>query len=81
MVTFCTLLTAVVVTVKLALVRPAGTVTWDGTLAFPLLPRSVTGVPPEGAADTRLTVQDVLDPPATEAGAHRTEETAGCVTP
>ena len=80
-VTFCALLTVVVVTVKLVLVRPAGTVTCDGTLAFPLLLLSVTGVPPDGAAETRLTVQDVLDPPVTEPGAHATEATAGCVTP
>lgn len=79
--TFCALLTVVVVTVNVALVRPAGTVTCDGTLALALLLLSVTGVPPDGAADTRLTVQDALDPPVTVVGVHTTEETAGCVTP
>ncbi|HLM99048.1 MAG TPA: hypothetical protein VK335_07190 [Bryobacteraceae bacterium] len=37
----------------------------------------VTGVPPEGAADVRFTVQDVLDPPVKVAGVHTTEETPG----
>ena len=55
MLTLCTLVTAVVVTVKDALVRPAGTVICDCTLASALLVLSVTSVPPDGAADTRFT--------------------------
>ena len=73
----CTLVTLVVVTVKPALMRPAGTVTCAGTLASALLLCSVTVVPPEGAAAVRFTVQDALDPPVTLAGVHTTEETPG----
>ncbi len=77
MLAFCELATVVVVTVKLVLVRPAGTVTCDGTPAFALLLARVTGVPPVGAAETRFTVQFTLDPAVTVVGLHTTEETPG----
>jgi hypothetical protein len=40
-------------TAKLALDRPAGTVTWPGTIAFGLLLERLTGVPPLGALPVR----------------------------
>ena len=64
-----------VVTVKVALVEPAGMVTLDGTLAAPgwLLVR-LTTVPPEGAALGRLTVPVAGVPPATLVGLTLNEE-------
>jgi hypothetical protein len=45
-----------VLTVKVALVAPAGTVTLDGTLANVLLLLNPTVLPPEGAAALKVTV-------------------------
>lgn len=45
-----------VLTVKLALVAPAGTVTLDGTVAAPLLLERKTCAPPAGAGPVRVTV-------------------------
>ena len=50
------------VTLKLAEVAPAGTVTAAGTLRTGLLLDSTTLVPPEGAALVRVTVQALLAP-------------------
>jgi hypothetical protein len=72
--------TAVVVTENAVLVRPAGTVTCADAAAAALLLAIVTGVPPEGAAAARLTVQETLDPPVTLAGEQTSDETAGWVT-
>jgi len=80
MLALCVPLTATVVTVNVALVRPAGMVICPGTLAFALLLVSVTGVPPEGAAAARFTVQDAFNPPVTVVGEHTREATPGCVT-
>ena len=86
-------LTALVLTGKVALVAPAGTVTLDGTLAAPLLLESVACAPPAGAAPLSVTVpvEDCV-PPTTLVGFSVSEETVGsaggitvsvavCVTP
>jgi len=67
-----------VVTVKLALVAPAGTVTLAGTLAESgrLLER-VTTLPPDGAAFGSVTVPVAGLPPLTLAGLTVNEERAG----
>src|SRR6266404_3842515 len=57
--------TALVLTVNVALVAPAATVTLDGTLAAPLLLESATVAPPVGAAPLRVTVPDEEFPPVT----------------
>ena len=61
--------TANVVTVKLADVCPAGTLTMPGTCAADeLLVASVTEIPPEGEGALKNTVPVALVPPATLAG-------------
>ncbi len=60
--------TAVVVTVKVAEVAPAGTVTEAGTVADVEFDETPTGEPPVGAADLRVIVPVLLFPPTTEAG-------------
>ena len=76
---FCT---GTVVTTKVAIVLPPGTVTALGTLAvggFPLA--SVTTIPPAGAGQFRVTVPVDELPPTTLVGARLTELTAGPITP
>lgn len=64
-----------VLTVKLALVVPACTVTLDGTVATDvLLLESVTAAPAEGAAAVRVTVPVELFPPLTVVGLRVSEE-------
>jgi hypothetical protein len=64
-----------VLTVKLALVWPADTVTLDGTVATDvLLLESVTVTPPEGTAAERVTVPVELFPPLTRVGLRVSEE-------
>jgi len=67
-----------VLTVKDALVAPAGTVTLVGTLAAPLLLESVTIAPPAGAGPLNVTVpvEDCV-PPMTLVGFRVSEETVG----
>ena len=48
--------TAEVLTVKVALLAPAGTITLEGTLAAPLLLERNTCAPPAGAGALRVTV-------------------------
>src|SRR5260370_14068568 len=62
--------TALVLTVNVALVAPAATITLDGVLAtFVLLLESVTTAPPEGAAALRVTVPvEDCTPPTTFVG-------------
>ena len=70
--------TALVLTVKVTLELPAGTVMLDGTLAAPLLLESVTCAPPAGAAPLRVTVPvDDCAPPVTLVGLNVSEETVG----
>ena len=67
--------TALVLTVNVALVAPAATVTLDGTLAaVVLLLESVTTAPPEGAAPLNVTVPVEEFPPVTLVGFTETEE-------
>jgi hypothetical protein len=71
-----------VLTVKVALVLPAGTVTLDGALAAPLLLESITCAPPAGAGPLSVTVpvDDPNGPPTTLLGFNVSEETVGGVT-
>jgi hypothetical protein len=71
--------TTEVLTVKVALVLPAGTVTLDGTLAAPLLLESITCAPPAGAGLLSVTVpvEDPKGPPTTLFGFNVSEETVG----
>lgn len=48
--------TVVVLTMKLAEMAPAGTVTFVGTLAAPLLLESITTAPPAGAGPLKASV-------------------------
>jgi hypothetical protein len=71
------LVTAVVVTVNVAVVAPAGTVTLAGTVADALLLVSVTTVPPEGAGPFSVTVPVEEVPPFTLDGLRVNELSAG----
>ena len=74
--------TALAVTVKVALVAPAGTVTpLDGTLAAAmLLLESVTWAPPAGAGPLRVTVPvEDCKPPTTLVGFSVSDERGGGV--
>jgi hypothetical protein len=66
--------TGVVVTVKLALVAPPGTVTLTGTPAAGLLLARATTTPPEGAAAVKLAVPVEEVGPTTLAGFTDTED-------
>jgi hypothetical protein len=66
-----------VVTVNVAVVAPAATVTDAGTEAFELDDVSVTVCPPAGAAPLRVTVPIELAPQTTVLGLRVTEATAG----
>jgi len=67
-----------VVTVKVALVAPAGTVTLGGTRAEPLLLESKMSAPSGGAGPLRVTVPtDDPRPPTALEGFRVSEETAG----
>jgi len=68
-------LTTLVLTGKVALVAPAGTVTLPATVAAAeLLLDSVTCAPPPGAGPSSVTVPVELLPPATVVGLSASEE-------
>jgi hypothetical protein len=67
-------LTDVVVTVKVALLAPAATVTLAGTVAAAVLLESETTAPPEGAALVNVTVPVDELPPTTLVGFTDTED-------
>ena len=70
--------TALVLTVNVALVAPAATITLEDTLAAPLLLDSATCAPPAGAGPLSVTipVEDCV-PPVTRVGFSVSEETVG----
>ena len=73
--------TALVVTVKVALVKPAGTVTLPGTSATAvLLLKSATGAPPLGAGPFSTTVPVEEVPPVTLVGLSASEDGIGGIT-
>src|SRR5437879_4998738 len=75
MVTAVDAVTTLVLTVKVALVAPAGTVTLEGTVAAAvLLLESVTCAPPAGAGPLSVTVPVEEFPPATLVGFSASEE-------
>jgi hypothetical protein len=69
--------TAVVFTVKVALLAPARTVTLEGTLATTLLLESITCAPPVGAGPLSVTVPVDCTPPVTPVGLSVSEESVG----
>jgi len=66
--------TALVLTVNVALLAPAATVTLAGTLAAPLSLVSSTCAPPVGAGPLSITVPIEEDPPLTLVGLSATDE-------
>src|SRR5436309_4595794 len=73
--------TGVVLTVKVALVLPAGTVTLAGTVAAPvLLLDKLTTAPPLGAGALSVTVPVEELPPVTLDGLTLSEESVGGAT-
>src|SRR5437763_9363354 len=81
MVALVEVVTAVVLTVKLPVVVPAGTVTLAGTVAAPVLLLRDTTAPPAGAAPVSTTTPCELLPPTTLAGLTDNEDndTGGAV--
>src|SRR6266403_996517 len=74
MVTGVEVVTALVLTVNVVLLAPAGTVTLEGTVATPLLLESSTCAPPVGAAPLSVTVPVEGEPPVTLVGLSATED-------
>ena len=72
--------TALVITLKLALVPPGETVTLAGTPAAGLLLESVTCAPPAGAGPFSVTVPVEGLPPVTLVGLTVSDETIGGIT-
>ena len=75
MVTDVEAVTLLVVTVNVALLAPAATVTFAGTVAAAVLPlERETVAPPLGAGPLRVTVPVEEDPPLTLVGLSATDE-------
>ena len=72
--------TTMVVTVKVALVAPAGMVTPPGTDAAPALLESETTAPPAGAGPFRVAVPVEADPLITLVGLRASAESTGGIT-
>lgn len=72
--------TPVVLTVKVAVVAPAGTVTLSATTALVLLDFSPIVSPPTGAGPLRVKVPVIGAPPITVVGFRVTPETPGGIT-
>ena len=68
-------------TVKFALVAPAGTVTLAGTVVAAEFSESDTAAPPAGAAALNVTVPVEELPPTTLVGLSETPESVGPVAP
>src|SRR5580704_16617979 len=79
MVTGVAAVTALVVTVNVALVAPAATVTLPGTVAADAPLERETIAPPLGAAPLSVTIPVDGDPPFTAAGLSATEDSATAV--
>ena len=78
MVTDVEAVTLLVLTVNVALLTPAATVTLAGTVAAAVLSlESETTAPPLGAGPLRVTVPVEGDPPVTLIGLSAIEESAG----
>jgi hypothetical protein len=71
------LLTARVVTLNVAVVAPAKTVTLDGMVAEELSPTRLTVTPPVGAGPEIVTVPWVVEPPRIDAGLNVTAVASG----
>ena len=69
--------TALVLTVNVALIAPAATATLEGTRAAPLLLESATVAPPAGAAPLSVTVPVEELPPVTLVGFSPSEASVG----
>ena len=67
-------------TVNVAVVAPAATVTDAGTVALVELELKVTAMPPEGAAPLSVTVPVELVPPRTDVGETERETRDGGLT-
>jgi hypothetical protein len=81
MVTDVEVVTAAVVTVKVAVVAPAGTVTLAGTVATEVrLLESVTTIPPAGAGPVSVTVPIDGLPPRTLSGLRDKDDSVGALT-
>jgi len=80
MVTGVDVVTALVVTVNVALLAPAATVTLAGTVAVDvLLLVRVTAAPPAGAGPLSVTVPIEEDPPLTVVGLSAIDESVGLI--
>jgi len=77
MVTGVEVVTALVLTVKFALVAPAATVTLAGTVAAEALLERETRAPLPGAGPLRVTVPVEEDPPVILVGLSATEDSVG----